>query len=180
MRPDTVSFESNHARKEHNLRFGFVNDNEVIVESFQRFYTSTILEGETDPNTLYDTKSGIEQYHLYTSQDVDNFCVIFFDQNRNEGDLHPILDRVVDAFVKLEVEKQEEFKSEVQKFIRLYGYLSQIITFTDIELEKSNVFLRYLNKKLPKRDSEAFDLSDYVDLDSLRIQKTHELDVEFG
>ena len=154
----------------------FVNDTDAILEAFQRFYTSTILKGETDPNTLYDTKSEIEKYYLYSSQDVDNFCKIFFNPIRNEGDLHPILDRVVDAFLELKNEEQEEFKSRMQKFIRLYGYLSQIINFTDIELEKSNVFLRYLNRKLPKGDSETFDLADFVDLDSLRIQKTHELD----
>ena len=35
-------------------------------------------------------------------------------------------------------------------------------------------FFKYLNKKLPKRESERFDISDTVDLDSLRIQKIHE------
>ena len=56
----------------------------------------------------------------------------------------------------------------------MYGYMSQIITFTDIELEKAFIFLKYLDQKLPKRDSDKFDLSNYVDLDSLRIQKSHE------
>ena len=56
----------------------------------------------------------------------------------------------------------------------MYGYLSQIINFTDIELEKSFIFLKYLNKKLPKRDSDRLDLSESIDLDSLRVQKIHE------
>ena len=56
----------------------------------------------------------------------------------------------------------------------MYGYMSQIITFTDIELEKAFIFLKYLDRKLPKRDSDKFDLSNYIDLDSLRIQKSHE------
>ena len=56
----------------------------------------------------------------------------------------------------------------------MYGYLSQIINFSDIELEKTFVFLKYLNKKLPKRETDRFDLSDTIDLDSLRIQKIHE------
>ena len=38
---------------------------------------------------------------------------------------------------------REEFRSQIQSYIRLYGYLSQIITFSDIELEKSFVFLKY-------------------------------------
>ena len=56
----------------------------------------------------------------------------------------------------------------------MYGYLSQIISFTDIELEKTFVFLKHLNRKLPKRRIDTFDISDTIDLDSLRIQKVHE------
>lgn len=56
----------------------------------------------------------------------------------------------------------------------MYWYLSQIISFTDIELEKSFVFLKYLNKKLSKRKIDRFDISDTIDLDSLRIQTIHE------
>ena len=71
-------------------------------------------------------------------------------------------------------EIKEDIRSKVQSYIRMYGYLSQIITFSDIELEKVFVFLKYLNKKLPKREIDRFDITDTIDLDSLRIQKIHE------
>ena len=70
--------------------------------------------------------------------------------------------------------REKVLKSKIQKFIRMYGYMSQIIDFVDIELEKSYNYLMYLNRKLPKRDAERFDLSDYVDLESLRIQISQE------
>ena len=64
-------------------------------------------------------------------------------ENRDEGDLHPVLDRVVDQFKKIEDrELREDFRSKIQSFIRMYGYLSQIINFSDIELEKSFVFFQ--------------------------------------
>ncbi len=161
--------------KENTFVLDFVNSVGEVNEAFQRFYKSTILEGETDPNALYDTKREIDDFHLYTPEDVNRFCEIFFDRNRDEGNLHPILDRVVDQFKKIEDKEQREtFKSNLQKFIRMYGYLSQIINFTDIELEKSYVFYKYLNKKLPKRETDTFDIADSVDLESLRIQKTYE------
>ena len=153
----------------------FVNHADEIRESFQRFYSSTMLEGESDPNSLYDTKSAIELTRLYFPQEVDEFCKEFFNPTRDESELHTILDIVVDRYHAIEDEdEQEEFKSKIQKYIRMYGYMSQIITFADIELEKTYIFLKYLNRKLPKRDSDRFDLSNYVDLDSLRIQKSHE------
>ena len=153
----------------------FVNEPDDIRESFQRFYQSTILEGETDPNRLYDLQRDVYGFHLYTNEDVNRFCEVFYDPKRDEGNLHPILDRVVDKFNWIdEDEIKEDFRSKIQSYIRMYGYLSQIINFSDIELEKTFVFLKYLNKKLPKRQTDRFDLSDTVDLDSLRIQKIHE------
>ncbi|MBM4074901.1 MAG: type I restriction endonuclease subunit R, partial [Planctomycetes bacterium] len=152
----------------------FVNEPEEVRESFQRFYQSTILEGETDPNRLYDSQREIFEFHLYTKEDVNRFCQIFYDPKRDEGSLHPILDRVVDKFRAIEdEEKREDYRAKIQSYIRMYGYLSQIVNFQDIELEKTFVFLKHLNKKLPKRDIEKFDVSDTIDLDSLRIQITH-------
>lgn len=62
----------------------------------------------------------------------------------------------------------------IQSYIRLYGYISQIITFEDVELEKLFIFLKYVNKKLPKGDSSLVDISGAVELSSLRIQKIGE------
>jgi len=153
----------------------FVNDPEDIRHSFQRFYQSTILEGETDPNRLYDYQREIYEYHLYDLKDVDIFCEVFFNVERDEGDLHPEIDRVVDRFLEIDDEENREFyRSRIQSFIRMYGYLSQIMDFQDIELEKTFLFLKYLNKKLPKRKQDRFKISDSVDLDSLKIQKVHE------
>jgi type I restriction enzyme R subunit len=153
----------------------FVNEPEDIRESFQRFYQSTILDGETDPNRMYDLQNDIFNFHLYTHEDVNRFCAVFYDPNRDEGSLHPILDNVVDRFNGIDDEDvREDFRSKIQSYIRMYGYLSQIINFSDIELEKTFVFLKYLNKKLPKRQADRFDIADTIDLDSLRIQKIHE------
>ena len=58
--------------------------------------------------------------------------------------------------------------------MRLYSYVSQIMTFTDIDIEKLFIFLRFLNKKLPKKKIDKLDISDAVDMDSLRIQKIFE------
>ena len=153
----------------------FVNEPDDIRESFQRFYQSTILEGETDPNRLYDLKREIYDFHLYTNEDVNRFCEVFYNLDRDEGNLHPLLDHAVDKFNAIDNdETKEEFRAKIQSYIRMYGYLSQIISFSDIELEKTFVFLRYLNKKLPKRPSDRFDMSNAIDLDSLRLQKVHE------
>jgi type I restriction enzyme R subunit len=134
-----------------------------------------MMVGETDPNKLYDVETKITSFNLYTKYEVDEFCKMFYNDKETDEGLQPILNRVVSKWKDIsEEEKREEFKSLIQSYVRLYGYISQIITFEDIELEKLFIFLKYVNKKLPKGESTRLDIFDSVDLDSLRIQKTGE------
>ena len=149
----------------------FVNETDDIVESFQPYYTSTILTEETDPDKLYQMLYEIEQYNLYTQYQIDEFCKEFYSDSDSDQKLHPIIDVVVDTYnERLSEEEQDEFKSKIQSFIRMYSYISQISSFGEVKWEKSYVFLRFLNKKLPKRETERISVVDSVDLDSLRIQ----------
>ena len=94
-------------------------------------------------------------------------------------ELQGILDTVVKDWGELEEEEQENFRSHIQSFIRLYGYISQIITFKDIGLEKLYIFLRGLNKKLPRRPprDKPEILSD-VDLEYFKIEKKYSTSIE--
>ena len=98
----------------------------------------------------------------------------FYDENYENELIQPILDTVVDDWKTLEEEEREDFRHQIQSFIRLYGYIAQIITFKDVNLEKLYIFLRFLNKKLPKRPTETLaDVFSFVDLDSFRIEKKY-------
>lgn len=153
----------------------FVNETDDIVESFQPYFTSTILKEETDPDKLYELLYEIEQYQLYTEYQLDEFCKEFYSDSDSDQRLHPIIDVVVDTFKeRLDEEQQDEYKSKIQSFIRMYSYISQISSFSEVKWEKSYVFLRFLNKKLPKRENERVSILDSIDLDSLRIQMMSE------
>jgi type I restriction enzyme R subunit len=149
----------------------FVNETEDIVNYFQPFYTTTELVGETEPDKLYDIEYKIETFQLFNQDKINEFCEEFYKKSDTDEKLHPIVDAVVDKWKNLETEEQkEEFKSTIQSFIRLYSYISQITSFTEIRWEKLYVFLRFLNKKLPKREGERLSITDTIDLSSLRIQ----------
>jgi len=92
----------------------------------------------------------------------------------------PIIERVVDKYEGIEAEEQkDQFKSKVQSYLRLYSYIAQIANFEDIGLEKLFIFLKYLNKKLPRRKQENInDILNAVDLDSFRVAKTWEGDIQ--
>jgi len=153
----------------------FANDPESIRYSFQKFYQEVALEEETDPNKLYDIQTSINEFKIFSKEQVEQFCSVFFDKDRDEGTLHPILDEVVDNWRELNDEEQkEDFRLKISSYTRLYGYLSQIINFKDVELEKHYIFYRYLSKKLIRTPNEKIKIDHLIDLESLRIQKLHD------
>ena len=153
----------------------FANDPQSVRYSFQKFYQEVGLEEETDPNKLYDIQTSINEFKLFSTEQVEKFCAIFFDKDREEGNLHPVLDEVVDNWNILDDDEQkEDFRLKVASYARLYSYLSQIINFKDIKLEKHYIFYRYLSKKLKTKTKEKFNIENLIDLESLRIQKLHD------
>ena len=160
--------------KTDTLVLDFVNEPERIQEAFQEYYQTTMLAEETDPNRLYDLQSQLEGFDLYDADTIDQFCEIFYDPDKPDELLQGVLDGVVERWAELETDDKEAFRSTLQSYIRLYGYISQLITFTDVALEKLYIFGRSLNKKLPKRDHpDLRDVLASVDLDSFRVQRTY-------
>ncbi len=163
------------AGKTDTLVLDFVNEPDQVQEAFQQYYQTTSLAEETDPNRLYDLQDQLDNFDLYEEDTIDRFCLIFYEAGRPDESLQGILDRVVERWSELETGDREEFRSSLQSYIRLYGYISQLITFTDVALEKLYIFGRSLNKKLPKREhSDLQGVLESVDLDSFRVQKTHD------
>ena len=163
------------AGKTDTLVLDFVNEPDQVQEAFQQYYQTTTLAEETDPNRLYDLQSQLEGFSLYDAETVEEFCRIFYEPSLPDESLQGILDSVVERWSALETDDREAFRSTLQSYVRLYGYISQLMTFIDVALEKVYAFGRSLNKKLPKREHPHLsDVLASVDLDSFRVQRTHE------
>ncbi len=161
----------------------FVNDPKDVQESFQPYYEGTILEEETDPNRLYLIKDEIDDFQLFNDDDIQRYVDTFYKEEIPLEELQGILDTVVVNWKSLEEEDQEVFRGHIYSFIRLYGYISQIITFKDINLEKLFIFLRGLSKKLPRRDKDKLsDILTSIDLEYFKIEKkfTSTIELEEG
>ena len=158
--------------KTDTLVLDFVNDPSTIQESFQPYYQGTILSEGTDPNRLYTIEQEIKKHNLFQTELVNRFVDIFYKEEIPTEKLQGILDKVVEEWGLKEDDDREDFRTHIQSFIRLYGYISQIISFKDLDLEKLYIFLRCLNKKLPKKETEKLtDILSSVDLDYFRIEK---------
>ena len=166
--------------KTETVVLDFANEAEGVQADFQVYYQNTALEEETDPNRLYDLTTKLAGFEVYTSADVEAFAEVFFDDRQPGEALQPVLDAVVARWRGRDEDEREDFRSALQQFVRLYGYVSQLVTFADPDLEKEYAFARNLNRKLPKREGAGLPagVTDAVDLDSFRLQQTFEGEIE--
>ncbi|MEB2786512.1 type I restriction endonuclease subunit R [Algoriphagus persicinus] len=160
--------------KDTTMILDFVNDPEQVQEDFQKYYGSTYMEliNQTDPNSLYDVLTQIEAEDIYSPADLNEFAGYFFKKGDHKEKLQPILTRAVNHTIKhLDQEQIAAVKSLMKDYIRLYRFLSQLISFTDVHLEKSYVFLTALFKKFPHSPkSLPTEVLDEIDLDSYKLQ----------
>ena len=168
------------AGKEDTFILDFVNDRDTILNSFQPYYESTTVEEITDPNHLYDLRAKLDTKQIYWQSEIDAFAKVYFQSKnmlnpREQAKLNAYIDPAVDRFENLEEDAQEEFKKGLRTWTNIYSFLSQIIVFQDIELEKYYAFSRLLLTKLPKRDlTERLKLTDEIALEYYRLQKASE------
>jgi len=168
--------------KEDTFVLDFANDRQTIIDSFQPYYEMTMMSETTDPNHLYDLKGKTDSAQVYFQSEVDAFSKIFYKPGsasvRDQGKLYAYIDPAVDRFRQLDEEKQDDFKKALTSFTRIYSFLSQIMPFQDVELEKLYSFGRFLLTKLPKVDyTERLKLDNEVALEYYRLQKIAEGDL---
>jgi len=149
----------------------FENTAEDIQDAFQPFYDRIALNREVDPNLLYDIQSSLDKYAVYIKPDVEAFAKEWFSKNRSIQILHSKTNLIARAWSNLSEEDQVEFKSQLRDFIKLYSFLSSLIPFSDLYLEKLFVFLRFLLPKLASReDSLPLSILSMVDIEKLAIR----------
>ena len=157
----------------------FANKTSVIEEAFSKFYRTTILSDETDPNKLYDLISLMENYQVYEDDNV-NYLVDQFLSGAERDRLDPVLDACVAVYNQLETEDQIEFKSAAKSFVRTYGFLGAILPYGNVEWEKLSIFLNFLIPKLPspRDDDYSEGILSTIDLDSYRNEAQQAISIK--
>jgi type I restriction enzyme R subunit len=160
-----------HPQKLDTFVLDFANEADGIQEAFSRYYRTTILSGETDPNKLHDLIAVMEMHQVYTQHHVDSLVALYLGGAERDT-LDPILDACASQYKALDENAQIEFKSAAKGFVRTYGFLGAILPYGNPEWEKLSIFLNLLLPKLPSPVEE--DLSqgilEAIDLDSYRAE----------
>lgn len=168
-----------HPMKHDTFVLDFANKPAMIEQSFSRYYRTTLLSGETDPNKLYDLIATMEEYQVYSTDHVEKLVYLYL--NGAERDrLDPILDACTAIYKNLDTEEQIKFKSSAKAFCRTYGFLSAILPYGDADWEKLSIFLNLLIPKLPSPRDDDFSegILDVIDLDSYRLEAQESMSIK--
>ena len=168
-----------HPMKHDTFVLDFANKPAMIEQSFSRYYRTTLLSGETDPNKLYDLIATMEEYQVYSTAHVEQLVDLYL--NGAERDrLDPILDACTAVYKNLDTEEQIKFKSSAKAFCRTYGFLGAILPYGDADWEKLSIFLNLLIPKLPSPRDDDFSegILDVIDLDSYRLEAQESMSIK--
>lgn len=168
-----------HPQKHDTFVLDFANKPEDIAKSFSTYYKTTILSGETDPNKLYDLVATMENYQIYTKNDVELLVNNYLNGAEREQ-LDPHLDACAALYKQLDTDDQITFKSNAKAFVRTYGFLGTILPYGNAEWEKLSIFLNLLIPKLPSPREEDFSqgILDSIDLESYRNEARDSLSIK--
>jgi type I restriction enzyme R subunit len=174
-----------HPGKTSTFVLDFRNDADAMTEHFRPWYDTTIVE-PVDANVLYTYQGTLQASGVFTTAEVDAYWTAFAgvapNQRKGNGALYAALATPLAGFTDdLDDEAQDRFRSEVDAYCRAYSFLSQIVSWTDDDLEKLYVFARSLAANLPKQPGEAgLDLGSEIELTHLRIEMRGEVDASIG
>ena len=172
--------------KEDTFVLDFVNDHEDIYAAFKPYYQRTELGEIPDDEKLADLSNTLDEWKIYTQSDIDEFAGVWFSgrttpSNSEHKRLNAIIDKAIEKYLHISDdpehndEQQKLFKIQLQSYLNLYLFVSQILPYADSIHEKRYVYLKALMMKLPRgRQSEKLDLSKMAILQYYRLQQIGE------
>ena len=172
--------------KEDTFVLDFVNDHEAIYDAFKPYYQRTALGDIPSYEKLASLGNTLDEWKIYTQSDIDEFANIWFSgrttpTNSEHKKLNAVIDKAIEKYKHISddpehnEEQQKLFKSQLQSYLNLYLFISQILPYADSIHEKRYVYLKALMMKLPRgKQSEKLNLSKMAILQYYRLQQIGE------
>lgn len=161
--------------KEDTMVIDFRNRADDVQKAFQRYYKETKLQGEIDIQRLYSFINEIEQFKVYNEAEEENIVKHLLSKDTAVA-VPSLLKTIVDErVVPMSDEDKDRFRKLVNRYIRSYGFMAQLMKFIDPDLEQHYVFYKVLYKALPyTKETLPMEILEKVDLDKFRLQQSFE------
>ncbi len=162
-----------HPGKENTFILDFANSVEEIQAAFEPFFEQS-LASPTDPNLLYAMEHDLMAAGVLAMPEMEAAVAALLDgANAKQSVIFANLNPAVGRFLSLDPDAQESFRGTLDGFIRGYGFVAQIMSFIDTDLERLYLYGRLLLADLPARAGDPMpQVSKTVQLTHLRIAVT--------
>ncbi|MEX2619396.1 MAG: RNA-binding domain-containing protein [Egibacteraceae bacterium] len=167
------TYDRGGVRKNGTFVLDFYNDAEDIRAAFEPYYGATVAP-PTDPNLLYDTRHALDPFGVLWPDEIERTVALLLTTGKVAHDrVHAALAPAVDRFHHgLDADEQDRFRDALNRFIRTYAFLSQVVAFTDAKLERDYRFCKALAALVRERGTEA--VHPDVELTHLKVEQTFE------
>lgn len=165
--------------KEVTCVIDFRNKAEDILAAFQPYYRTASLAGITDRNLPHHLREKLDGTHVYLWEEVEAFAKLYF-STRNDQAFQSHLKQAFERFKDLEKEEQDLFRGDAQSYVTSYDFLSQIVDYDDVELEKLHAFLKMLLPRLRGLDDDPILLDNAIRLGQYKLFNKHETKLDLA
>jgi type I restriction enzyme R subunit len=151
----------------------FRNETDDIEKAFSPWFEQTQAV-PTDPNLLWDTHRGLMSSPVIHEDEIENAVKELLAGRRidNHAKVYASLDPALARYEILVREDQDDFRELIGRYISIYGFIAQIVSFTDATLERDYIYARALEARLPRRDLDDINIGAEVKLTHLRTEQT--------
>lgn len=164
----TISRLNRPGKNKRTFVMDFVNKVEEIKEYFTGYYGGEIylpLENETDPNILFGKRDIILDYYVVTQSQIEQIYINIIADNSNSGELTSLIATISKSYERLEEKEQKLFTAELNKFSKLFYYISAVYNSWNEDMKKlAMVFDVLYNVLHKKEESQVIDPVELVQL----------------
>jgi len=128
----------------------------------------------TEQEQLPDTWRDVSDLLVIHDEDVDRVAKIWFalddpTDTSQHPQLYAALKPCEDRFKAFD-DEQDTFRKRLNQFVRMYAFLSQVLSYTDTQMEKRYACARMLHHRLRDQAEGALDLGDDIVMVYLKIE----------
>ena len=166
-----------HPLKDDTFILDFRNETDDIVKAFEPYYGKTVAP-PTDPNLLTDTREHLDHFDVLREDEMQVVLPALLKISltpQAHAEVYALLAPARERFMALSEDDRLLFRDALNRFVRVYSFLAQVVAIGSASLERDYVYCRALASYL--RDavtSERLDLGTEVALTHLRNEVTFE------
>lgn len=157
----------------------FVNRAEDIHAAFEQYFGATEAL-PSDPNVLSDAAQTVLDWEVIEPDEITALANALYDPDATHHALSAATRRSFETASDLPEDHLRRFRADLDRFVRFYRFLSQIVPFLSADLESLYEFCRALALRLGVRSQGGLNVAESVQLTHFRLEETgtHDLSVD--